>query len=104
MRGLFAGLGAVVAAAVLVVACDGREQSRPLNYRKGTYLGNPDEGLSAATLEGLRQRAAYQAFGSDAGGASSSIKVGSSGTNVRPPSYADNTGAATRPAADGGRR
>lgn len=37
--------------------CRENEQDRILSFEKGTYLGKPDQKLSAAQKEKLRQRA-----------------------------------------------
>jgi hypothetical protein len=52
----------VFAVTAAVASCDFDE--RPLNYEKGTYLGNSEPPLSAATREVLRERAEYQGSGS----------------------------------------
>lgn len=57
--------GAVTAllAGFLLGACDEAEQGRILNYEKGTYLGQPDQPLSAEDQEALRQRTLLQQGG-----------------------------------------
>lgn len=50
----------IVAAALLLGACDESEQGRILNYEKGTYLGKADTPLSPEKVEELRQRATLQ--------------------------------------------
>jgi hypothetical protein len=51
---------AVVAAGLVLSACDEAEQDRILFYQKGEYMGAPDSALSEDTLQALRQRAARQ--------------------------------------------
>jgi len=51
---LMAGLGLSLA------GCDEAEQGRILRYEKGTYLGQTDAKLPAATEDALRGRAAMQ--------------------------------------------
>ncbi|MCP5365648.1 MAG: hypothetical protein H6905_10565 [Hyphomicrobiales bacterium] len=58
-RGLKLGAWAILLSLGLT-ACDSHQQSRPLNYEKGVYLGRPDTPLSEDTLQRLRDRAAYQ--------------------------------------------
>lgn len=56
---------AVVVGLVALAAlagCREQEQGRPLTYSKGTYQGQPDDGLRDDTLEALRQRAQRQSF------------------------------------------
>jgi hypothetical protein len=53
-------LFAVVAAGLVLNACDEAEQDRILFYQKGEYMGAPDTALSEDTLRALRQRAARQ--------------------------------------------
>ncbi len=47
------------AAIILVPGCDFGEQ-RPLNYKKGEYLGTPHQPLEPETLQALKVRVAYQ--------------------------------------------
>jgi len=47
----------VVLAGVTAQGCRESEQGRILSYEKGKYLGKPDQQLSAARREQLRQRA-----------------------------------------------
>jgi hypothetical protein len=54
-------IGAVIGGVLLVGACDGGDQGRPLNYKKGVYLGKPHTPLNEQTLDKLRDRAGYQA-------------------------------------------
>lgn len=42
---------------LILQGCQESEQNRILFYEKGTYLGEPDEGLSPAQQEALRYRA-----------------------------------------------
>jgi hypothetical protein len=51
---------AVVAAGLVLGACDDAEQDRVLMYQKGEYKGAPDTALSEDTLRALRQRTAQQ--------------------------------------------
>jgi hypothetical protein len=48
--------------AVLVQGCREDEQDRPLMYDKGSYQGQPDQGLGEEQVERLRQRSAGQQF------------------------------------------
>ena len=50
----------VVAAGLVLGACDEAEQDRVLMYQKGEYRGGPDTALTEDTLQALRQRAAKQ--------------------------------------------
>ena len=51
---------AVVAAGLVLGACDEAEQDRVLMYQKGEYMGASDTALSEDTLQALRQRTAQQ--------------------------------------------
>ncbi len=50
----------VLAAGLLLAACDESEQDRVLRYEKGIYLGAPVSELSADQVETLRRQAARQ--------------------------------------------
>jgi hypothetical protein len=50
----------VLAAGLLLAACDESEQDRVLRYEKGIYLGAPDTELSADQVGELRYRATLQ--------------------------------------------
>jgi outer membrane biogenesis lipoprotein LolB len=76
-------------ALLLLAACDSGPEGRPLNYDKGTYLGKKDQPLSEDTLQELRERVSYQAYGSGSETATTSVRVGVTGTNVRPPQYGE---------------
>jgi hypothetical protein len=86
-------LGIVAATALVIVAgglagCDGNQQ-RPLNYEKGTYLGRSDEALGEQKRHQLRERAAYQGFGSNVDWTGSTTVGLSGGSAVRPPEPRD---------------
>lgn len=51
----------LVAAAVLVSACDENEQDRVLYHEKGVYQGRADTPISPETADELRARARRQA-------------------------------------------
>ena len=53
-------LAAMLAAGLLLGACDESEQGRTLRYEKGTYLGNEDRSLTAEEYEVLRARTRMQ--------------------------------------------
>ena len=59
-RRLAAVVGLVALAAL--AGCRESEQGRPLTYDKGVYQGKPDDGLTAGTLDALRQRAQHQSY------------------------------------------
>ena len=50
----------IVAAALLLGACDESEQGRILRYEKGTYLGQADTPLSDEKVKELRRRVTLQ--------------------------------------------
>ncbi len=50
----------VLAAGLLLAACDESEQDRVLRYEKGIYLGAPVTELSADQVEALRHHATRQ--------------------------------------------
>jgi hypothetical protein len=77
-------IGAVIGGALLVGACDGRDQGRPLNYKKGVYLGKPHTPLPEQTLEDLRARASYQAGLATVNGGGP-VVAGAPSSSVRPP-------------------
>jgi len=54
--------GTLAAAIVAITGCRSEEQGRILHYKKGTYLGKPDQKLSDAQERELRSRARNQAF------------------------------------------
>lgn len=79
-------IGAIAGAAVLVAACDSGDQSRPLNYKKGVYLGKPHTPLSEETLRALRARAAYQGgLTTVSTGGLKVVNESVEGSDVRPP-------------------
>jgi hypothetical protein len=55
-------VGVLLAALPAVSGCREEEQGRILHYQKGTYLGKPDQKLSAAQEQELRARARNQMF------------------------------------------
>ena len=56
-------IGLVIAGlALLMQGCREDEQDRSLMYDKGSYQGQPDQGLSDEQVERLRQRSAGQEF------------------------------------------
>lgn len=77
---------AVFGAAGMVAACDSGDDSRPLNYEKGVYKGQPHTPLSEETLRALRARAAYQGgLTTMSSGGVSVVNEASEGSDVRPP-------------------
>jgi hypothetical protein len=58
----FVAAAAVVAAMTAVAGCRDEEQGRILVYEKGKYLGKPDQQITDAQEQALRQRARNQAF------------------------------------------
>lgn len=82
-------IGAVIGGALLVGACDGGDQGRPLNYKKGVYLGKPHTPLREETLKDLRARAGYQAGLTTVAGGGEQVGTGSVSANVRPPDSGD---------------
>ena len=50
----------VLAAGLVLSACDEGEQGRVLRYQKGTYLGPVDQALSAEQQAALRARSRMQ--------------------------------------------
>lgn len=52
--------GCLVLAALAISGCRKEEQNRPLQFEKGTYLGQQDQTLSEDQLRELRQRANAQ--------------------------------------------
>jgi len=50
----------IAIAATALGGCREEEQGRVLSFQKGSYLGEPDQNLSAEQVEALRQRAAQQ--------------------------------------------
>ena len=58
----FVAAAAVVLAMAAVAGCRDEEQGRILHYEKGTYLGKPDQKLTAAQEQELRARARNQAY------------------------------------------
>lgn len=55
-------IGALLSALFAVTGCREEEQGRPLVYKKGTYLGKPDQQITDAQEQELRARAKKQAF------------------------------------------
>jgi len=55
-------LGVLLAALPVVSGCRKEEQGRILHYQKGTYLGKPDQKLSAAQEQELRARTRSQMY------------------------------------------
>ncbi len=53
-------LATVLAAGLVLSACDEGEQGRVLRYQKGTYMGPVDQALSAEQLAALRARSRMQ--------------------------------------------
>jgi len=53
-------LATVLAAGLVLSACDEGEQGRVLRYQKGTYLGPVDQALSAEQQAALRARSRMQ--------------------------------------------
>ncbi len=53
-------LAAVLAAGLVLSACDENEQGRILRYQKGTYLGPADQALSIEQQAALRARSRMQ--------------------------------------------
>ena len=90
---------AVASGMLAVAACDSGEQNRPLNYKKGVYLGKPHTALSQETLDNLKRRANYQAgLSTVSSGGVSEIDEPSGGSDVRPPASATvNAGAPPNP-------
>ncbi len=81
-------IGAVIGGALLLGACDARDQ-RPLNYKKGVYLGKPHTPLRERTLEDLRNRAAYQAGPTTVAGGGEHPGTRTESADVRPPATND---------------
>jgi len=79
-RKLFALVGVVLLAPLVLGACREDEQGRILRYKKGVYLGTPDSKLTGEQEQKLRERAQYQ-------GSSVAFAPGGGGErpNVRPP-------------------
>jgi hypothetical protein len=50
----------VLAAGLVLSACDESEQGRILRYQKGTYMGPVDQALSAEQQAALRARSRMQ--------------------------------------------
>ena len=76
-------LAAALAAPLLLAACDFGE-TRPFNYKKGTYLGKQHTPLDKSTLASLKARTVHQAGpgfdGTDSSGAATATPA-----HVRPP-------------------
>ncbi len=53
-------LATVLAAGLVLSACDENEQGRILRYQKGTYLGPVDQALSIEQQAALRARSRMQ--------------------------------------------
>ena len=58
--GLYAALCCTVLAGLVLTGCREQEQGRILNYKKGSYLGLPDQKLDASQVESLRLRTQRQ--------------------------------------------
>jgi hypothetical protein len=56
----FLVLATVLAAGLVLSACDEGEQGRVLRYQKGTYMGPVDQALSAEQQAALRARSRMQ--------------------------------------------
>jgi len=82
-------IGAVIGGALLVGACDAGDQGRPLNYKKGVYLGKPHTPMSEQLLDELRARATYQAGLSTVAGGGKQVGTRTETANVRPPATND---------------
>jgi hypothetical protein len=78
-------IGAVVGGTLLVAACEPSGQARPLNYKKGVYLGKPHTPLNEQTLDELRARAGYQAGLTTVAGGGETIGAPAVPSDVRPP-------------------
>lgn len=59
-RAVMSGLAAMLAASLLLGACDESEQGRVLRYEKGTYLGQKDRPLTPEEQDNLRARTRMQ--------------------------------------------
>ena len=57
---LLLALATVLAAGLILSACDEAEQGRVLRYEKGTYLGPKDQALSSEQQADLRARSRLQ--------------------------------------------
>ncbi len=57
---LILALATVLAAGLVLSACDEAEQGRVLRYEKGTYLGPKDQALSSEQQADLRARSRLQ--------------------------------------------
>lgn len=53
-------LGCLLVAGLAVSGCRKEEQNRPLQFEKGTYLGEPDQQLTDEQITELRYRANTQ--------------------------------------------
>lgn len=53
-------LGCLLAAGLAIGGCRKEEQNRPLQFEKGTYLGQKDQSLTEDQLGELRHRARAQ--------------------------------------------
>ena len=84
---ILSAIGAVVVAVFLLAGCGPGDQARPLNYKKGVYLGKTDAPLDERTLKELRARTAYQAGLSTLAGTGTSEQTGgqTQSADVRPP-------------------
>lgn len=52
--------GCLVAGGLALAGCRSEEQSRITQFKKGTYLGNPDQKLSDEQVEQLRRQTQRQ--------------------------------------------
>jgi hypothetical protein len=53
-------MGCLLMAGLAMSGCRKEEQNRPLEFQKGTYLGEQDQNLTEEQLRDLRQRARAQ--------------------------------------------
>lgn len=53
-------LGCLLVAGLAIGGCRKEEQNRTLEFKKGTYLGNPDQQLTDEQMTELRHRANAQ--------------------------------------------
>ena len=53
-------IGGLLLMALAISGCREEEKNRPLQFEKGTYLGQQDQNLTAEQLGDLRQRANAQ--------------------------------------------
>ena len=60
--GVFATLCCAVLAGLVLSGCREQEQGRTLLYKKGSYLGPPDQKLDADLVKSLRLRTQRQSY------------------------------------------